>query len=241
MIMPKPGKTAGLPKVAAVLLGFVCSAGAMAEERDTPKRVAISGEELCSARFELAEAESYKLFAGCEAARLGLPAEVSHAVMEIESGFKPWARGLDGEVGLMQILPSTANLLGFRGTDDELSVPAVNIKYGVRYLAGAYKLAGGDLCTTVMKYRAGHGETRFSHLSVAYCLRARAILKRKGFELTGTVPVATFGNVVAAGSGGGSCVRRSFVPGPGYGRCLSAGGKVSTSKAIALRRSIFGG
>ncbi|WP_162244921.1 transglycosylase SLT domain-containing protein, partial [Aminobacter sp. DSM 101952] len=90
-----------------------------------------------------------------------LPAEFALAVMEIESFYDPEARGGDGEVGLMQVMPATARMMGFRGTLDDLAEPRTNIALGVRYLAGAFRLAGGDLCTTVMKYRAGHAETRF--------------------------------------------------------------------------------
>ncbi|MGT2504613.1 hypothetical protein ACVOMS_34935 [Bradyrhizobium guangxiense] len=61
------------------------------------------------------------------------------------------------------------------------------------YLAQAWAKAGGDLCTALMKYRAGHGETRFSQLSVDYCIKARARLAAKGYPVTGSVPVATFG------------------------------------------------
>jgi len=45
-----------------------------------------------------------------------------------------------------------------------------------------------------MKYRAGHGEIRFSYLSVRYCLAVRAKLTALGFPVTGRVPVATFGD-----------------------------------------------
>jgi soluble lytic murein transglycosylase-like protein len=197
----------------------------------------------CSEAKNPGSREDYLEYAACEAKQSGLPAEVAHAVIEIESNFHPFARGGDGEVGLMQVLPSTAHMMGFRGTLDELAEPRTNIRYGVRYLSQAWRLGGQDLCTAVMKYRAGHNETRFSHLSVHYCQRARSILKRQGYEVTGLVPVATFGLTVAAsgGSGRGTCLRRSFVPGPGYGRCISAGGKISSAKAVALRRSIFGG
>jgi soluble lytic murein transglycosylase-like protein len=107
------------------------------------------------------------------------------------------------EIGLMQILPSTARMLGFSGTNADLAVPATNIHYGVTYLAQAWRLAGADLCTAVMKYRAGHGETRFSFLSVNYCLAVRGKLAARGFRVTGTVPVATFGE-----PGGGGCKRK---------------------------------
>jgi hypothetical protein len=49
-----------------------------------------------------------------------------------------------------------------------------------------------------MKYRAGHGEMRFSYLSVNYCLAVRGKLAARGIGVTGTVPVATLGSLQAA-------------------------------------------
>jgi hypothetical protein len=57
-----------------------------------------------------------------------------------------------------------------------------------------------------MKYRAGHGETRFSVRSVDYCLRVRAHLVAHGYPVTGAVPTPTFGQPFA---GGGSAIGRS--------------------------------
>ena len=122
-----------------------------------------------------------------------LPPEVAEAVAEVESGFDPNAVGSVGEVGLMQVLPSTARMLGFQGPLPTLFDPAVNVRYGVRYLSQAWRKTGQDICATVMKYRAGHGETRYSQRSVDYCVRVRALLAERGFKVTGTVPVATFG------------------------------------------------
>lgn len=149
-----------------------------------------------------------------EAGRAGVPPEVAEAVAHTESGFNARAVGADGEIGLMQILPSTARMLGFAGTNSDLSVPETNVHYGVSYLAQAWRLAGRDLCTAVMKYRAGHGETRFSYLSVDYCLKVRARLRARGFQVAGVVPTATFGNPVPGG-GASRC----------RGRCLGGVGR----------------
>lgn len=149
-----------------------------------------------------------------EAGRVGVPPEVAEAVAHTESRFNPRAVGADGEIGLMQILPSTARMLGFAGTTGDLAVPETNVHYGVTYLAQAWRLAGRDLCTAVMKYRAGHGETRFSYLSVDYCLKVRARLLARGFQVAGVVPAATFGKSVAGG-GAGRC----------RGRCLGGAGR----------------
>jgi len=145
-----------------------------------------------------------------ETAGTGLAPEIAEAVMGVESGYNAGAIGGVGEIGLMQVLPSTARMLGFTGTNAELAVPETNVHYGVTYLAQAWRLARGDLCTAVMKYRAGHGETRFSHLSVSYCLAVRSRLMARGFQVTGTVPVATFGEPArgGGGGGGGGCKRR---------------------------------
>ncbi|WP_454617360.1 lytic transglycosylase domain-containing protein [Bradyrhizobium cenepequi] len=143
-----------------------------------------------------------------ETAGTGLAPEIAEAVMGVESGYNAGAIGGVGEIGLMQVLPSTARMLGFTGSNAELAAPETNIHYGVTYLAQAWRLARGDLCTAVMKYRAGHSETRFSHLSVSYCLAVRSRLMARGFQVTGTVPVATFGEPARGGGGGGGCKRR---------------------------------
>ncbi|RVA28174.1 lytic transglycosylase domain-containing protein [Mesorhizobium sp. M7D.F.Ca.US.004.03.1.1] len=192
--------------------------------------------------------QTFKAFASCQASIYGLEPMLVHAVMEIESGFDPGVQGADGEVGLMQVMPATARMLGFRGSVDDLSAPATNIALGVKYLAQANRLAAGDLCTTVMKYRAGHNESRFSALSVRYCQRARAILAREGIEVTGPLPVATSGFSAfspggeggASAQGKGVCVRRVFVPGPRYMKCADYRSAGQARQLKALRARLFG-
>lgn len=118
-----------------------------------------------------------------EASGRGLPPAVADAVAFVESGYDPRAVGAVGELGLMQVLPSTAAMLGHRGPAEELLDPSVNVRFGVAYLAGAWKLAHGDLCRTLMKYRAGHGELRMTARSVDYCRRARDRLAATGSPL----------------------------------------------------------
>lgn len=137
--------------------------------------------------------EAYRRISRAEAARLGVPFALVDAVMRVESAYNPLASGAAGEVGLMQIMPPTARLLGHQGTNQDLAVPETNIRLGATYLAGAWKLAKEDICTAVMKYRAGHNETRFSVLSVRYCVRVREHLASLGYPVTGTVPEPTFG------------------------------------------------
>ena len=125
-----------------------------------------------------------------EAERRGIPPALGHAVTTVESGWNPAAVGADGEVGLMQVMPATAAMLGFRGTPAELADPATNVRLGVQYLGDAWFLARGDLCAALMKYRAGHGEDIMSPRSVEYCTRVRAYLAAVGSPLASTLPPA---------------------------------------------------
>jgi len=132
--------------------------------------------------------ESYRKLAKAEALRQGVPFPLVDAVMKVESGYDPRALGEAGEIGLMQLIPETAALLGFQGTVLELAEPTVNITLGTTYLARAWSMAKQHICTAVMKYRAGLGESRFSQLSVTYCERVRAQLLVSGFPVTGSLP-----------------------------------------------------
>jgi len=126
-----------------------------------------------------------------QAVQEGLPPAVADAVAHVESAYNPGAVGGIGEIGLMQIRPTTAAMLGYRGSITGLFEPETNVRYSVAYLAGAWRLANGDLCRTLMKYRAGHGEERMTPLSVEYCRRARSFLAAIGSPLgAGALPGA---------------------------------------------------
>lgn len=118
-----------------------------------------------------------------EAKARGLPPEVADAVAHVESSYNSAAVGGDGERGMMQVMPPTAAMLGFRGSLPELAEPETNIRLGVTYLAEAWRLANGDLCRALMKYRAGHGAERMSALSIEYRRRAKSHLAALGSSL----------------------------------------------------------
>ena len=111
-----------------------------------------------------------------EARANGVPVALARAVVRIESNWNARLTGRAGEVGLMQIKHQTARGVGYGGSRAALYEPATNIKFGMRYLAGAYRLAGGDTCGTVMRYQGGHGATRMSKAARAYCSKARTIM-----------------------------------------------------------------
>ncbi|MDD1532520.1 murein transglycosylase [Bradyrhizobium sp. WBOS4] len=125
-----------------------------------------------------------------ETARTNLPADIAEAVVFVESGYNSAVIGNAGEIGLMQVRPDTAAMLGFRGSEAELAEPDINIHYGVLYLSQAWRLAGGEICRALMKYRAGHGEEAMTPRSQVYCNRARNRLAAMNSTLTGAEAVA---------------------------------------------------
>lgn len=157
--------------------------------------------------------EEYRSLLRAAAELRGIPFELADAVMAVESGYNPQARGEAGEVGLMQVMPPTAILMDPKITVAALAEPRTNIALGTRYLADAWKLAQNDICATVMKYRAGHGETRFSVKSVNYCMAVRRHMTRAGYKVTGKVPKAEFGFAPASVKGSRALKRPIVIKG----------------------------
>jgi hypothetical protein len=154
------------------------------QEENTPKVAVGKSSEAPGPFFRAA----VRAMVEHEVRKTGLPADVADAVVQVESNYDPSVIGGVGEIGLMQIRPGTAAMLGFRGSTEELAKPEINIHYGVAYLSKAWRLANGDLCRTLMKYRAGHGQEVMTPRSVTYCNRARSHLAALGTPLAGGGP-----------------------------------------------------
>jgi hypothetical protein len=139
-----------------------------------------------------------------ETATTRLPPDIAEAVVFVESRYDSSVVGGVGEIGVMQVRPETAKMLGFRGSLTELAELEINIHYGVIYLSRAWRLAGGDLCRALMKYRAGHGEEAMTPRSQIYCNRARnrLVAMNSAFTAPGAVaalePVAPVAKPAAA-------------------------------------------
>jgi hypothetical protein len=110
------------------------------------------------------------------AASYGVPVSLAHAVIQVESNYRPDAKGSAGEIGLMQIKPSTARMMGYEGSTQGLFHPETNIKYGMKYLAEAQKVGDGTTCGTILKYNAGHAAKRMNPVSSAYCVKVKRFL-----------------------------------------------------------------
>lgn len=86
----------------------------------------------------------------------GVPLTLVHRVIMRESRYRPHVIGKGGAMGLMQIKTATARGLGYGGSARGLLDPDTNLKYAVKYLAGAYRVAGGNHDRAVMHYARGY-------------------------------------------------------------------------------------
>jgi hypothetical protein len=85
-----------------------------------------------------------------------VPEALVHRVIKRESRYNPRAVGRGGTMGLMQIKAGTARALGYSGSPSGLLDADTNLAYGVRYLAGAYRVANGDPNRAVAFFARGY-------------------------------------------------------------------------------------
>jgi soluble lytic murein transglycosylase-like protein len=84
--------------------------------------------------------------------KYGLPRWLVRSVMRAESGFQPQVVSPKGAIGLMQLMPGTAQTLGADPKD-----PAQNADAGARYLRDLLKMYDGALWHALAAYNAGPG------------------------------------------------------------------------------------
>lgn len=106
----------------------------------------------------------------------GVSPALGHAVVKVESMYNPRATGRGGYIGLMQLSYQTARGMGFSGTRQALYEPSNNLRYGMRYLAEAYRKAGGNTCAAVSKYQGGHGVSGVTRAGAVYCAKVRRFM-----------------------------------------------------------------
>ena len=81
----------------------------------------------------------------------GLDSAFVKAVIKQESGFQPKVTSSCGAMGLMQLMPATANSMGVKDAYDSEQ----NIAGGTKYLKGLLDRFGGDKSLALAAYNAG--------------------------------------------------------------------------------------
>ncbi len=88
--------------------------------------------------------------------KYNISSNIIKEIIQAESGFDPNAVSRTGAMGLMQLMPGTANILGINNAFD----PTENIDGGVRYLRDMLTEFGGDLELALAAYNAGPGSVK---------------------------------------------------------------------------------
>jgi soluble lytic murein transglycosylase-like protein len=88
------------------------------------------------------------------ASAFNVPVELVDAVIQVESGWNPYAVSKKGAAGLMQLMPGTAMRFGVR---DRFNIEQ-NIRGGVAYLAWLIRVFKGDLRLAVAAYQVGESQ-----------------------------------------------------------------------------------
>lgn len=113
----------------------------------------------------VADAETVREFsvrcAAVYASAFQVPVELVDAVIQVESGWNPYAVSVKGAAGLMQLMPATAIRFGVR---DRFNIEE-NIRGGVAYLAWLIRLFRGDLRLAVAAYEVGESQIRLRGLA----------------------------------------------------------------------------
>jgi Transglycosylase SLT domain len=112
-----------------------------------------------------ARSENYRAFSPLlrEASKVhGIDYSLLKAVIATESGFNPYAVSPKGAIGLMQLIPPTAQRYGVtagKGSTiaKKLTDPRINIRAGARYLADLIRMFPGRLDLALAAYNAGEG------------------------------------------------------------------------------------
>jgi soluble lytic murein transglycosylase-like protein len=90
------------------------------------------------------------------ARQYGVDADLVKAVAYVESALNPKAVSPKGAMGLMQLMPATAEQYGVRNPFD----PYENLVAGTRHLGDLLDEFGGDLTLALAAYNAGAGAVR---------------------------------------------------------------------------------
>lgn len=122
--------------------------GALAGQPRRPSRIS---EDAWSVPAYSGTPGVYQDMARAAARKHNVPEDLFLRLVRTESGFRPTAKSSKGAIGLAQLMPHTARLLGVNPHD-----PRENLDGGARYLSQQYRKFG-DWRLALAAYNAGPG------------------------------------------------------------------------------------
>jgi hypothetical protein len=171
----------------------------------------------------------------------GIDFELLQALVATESGFDAGAVSPRGAVGLMQVMPLTAQRYGVQAdprqsVEKKLADPAINIRAGSRYLRYLLDLYPGNVELALAAYNAGEGavlragnripDYRETQNYVKTVLQLYTMLKAPTMSAPQRV------RVELAGPAGGA-LGRGNLPADGAERAVSVGADASADLAAS--------
>jgi len=93
------------------------------------------------------------------ASATAVPESLIYSIMRAESSYFPAALSPVGAVGLMQIMPATAESIS-KGSSARLTQPDLNIRLGAKHLKDLLEIYDGNVPLAVAAYNAGAGNVK---------------------------------------------------------------------------------
>jgi soluble lytic murein transglycosylase-like protein len=106
--------------------------------------------------------QEYDQIIRSKASKYSLPPELVHAIIEAESAYVPDAISSAGAVGMMQLMPATAERFGVT----DLTDASENIEGGTRYMRYLLDLHDSNLELAIASYNAGEDAIKRYHNKV---------------------------------------------------------------------------
>jgi len=175
-----------------------------------------------------------------KAREIGVDPRLALSLAFEESGLRQNKTGADGEIGIMQIIPSTGKLLGYK--EEDLKDIDKNLEAGLRYLKQNIERYNNDPILGAVAYNAGPDHPFFSGNSqsppkstLGYVNRIQAL---GGFEPTPSAePEKTSASetqsTITPASEEDFRKEKAMLAGAGIG--------ASTGAGVSAKRAIFGG
>jgi len=175
-----------------------------------------------------------------KAQELGIDFRLALTLAYVESGLRQNKTGGSGEIGIMQVMPATGKLLGYK--EEDLRDADKNLEAGLKYLKQNMDRYNNDPILAAVAYNAGPDHPFFSgkaqsppESTLGYVNNIQAL---GGFEPTPSqvpeeAPVSETQPTITPASEADFRKEKAMLAGAGIGAATGAG--------ISAKRAIFGG